>query len=441
MKLRVFLILTNIGVVSPFSFRSSCKLRFVHNGHTCKHSYDRSSSQLHSIPKPEERKQVKVNASAFGYRNDYSNDDFSEMELNRQHLELEEFVQSPSFIESFDNNLSEFSAEEHVFDGSVTEETKYPWWNEIWQARVMLLIAAALYGTNFTFVKVLNENMPLEFGTFLRFSLAAMSTMPFLFSKQSSMVKGSDDAQNIQKYGAIIGGLEVGIWNAMGYLFQAIGLETTPASTSSFICSLAVVTVPILDYLTGKKILRNEVIGLVMAVAGVAFLELDGLGEGLQMSQGDILSLVQPLAFGMGFWRMEHYMRKFPQDAMKLTAGQLMMVAISSMGLFLYSNHGVFPEVMQIMEWLSNPVIGGSILWTGLITTALTVGMETYALKTLSAAETTMLFSTEPIFGALTASVVLGEAFGSHGLIGSALVLGGCLYSNLGGNKASGEIQ
>ena len=134
-------------------------------------------------------------------------------------------------------------------------------------------------------------------------------------------------------------------------------------------------------------------------------------------------------------------MRKYPQDAMKLTAGQLMMVAISSMGLFLYSNHGIFPEVMQIMEWLSNPVIAGSILWTGLITTALTVGMETYALKTLSAAETTMLFSTEPIFGALTASFVLGEAFGSHGLIGSALVLGGCLYSNLGGNKASGEIQ
>jgi drug/metabolite transporter (DMT)-like permease len=60
--------------------------------------------------------------------------------------------------------------------------------------------------------------------------------------------------------------------------------------------------------------------------------------------------------------------------------------------------------------------------------------METLALKTLSAAETTMLFSTEPIFGGACAAAVLGEQFGLGGFIGAAMVLSGCIASNIGTN-------
>lgn len=354
--------------------------------------------------------------------------------LNHQQQDLEEFIHSQTFIEVL-NDTHQLEQHGTQFISEPIEESHF---STVWQARILLLVAAALYGTNFTFVKVLNEQMPVEASTFLRFSLAAVATLPWLLSKQASQSgeECSLDILDVSKescnYGALIGGLEVGAWNAFGYMFQAIGLLTTPASTSSFICSLAVVTVPILDFLTGKKILKNEIIGALFAVVGVALLELEGLSDGLPLNQGDIFSLVQPLAFGLGFWRMEHYLRKYPSDAMKLTAAQLFTIALSSLGVFLFTSHGNLPEMGQIQEWMSNPVIVKSLLWTGLITTALTVAMETIALKTLSAAETTMLFSTEPIFGGLCASYVLGEQFGLGGFIGSALVLGGCLYSNLG---------
>jgi len=115
-----------------------------------------------------------------------------------------------------------------------------------------------------------------------------------------------------------------------------------------------------------------------------------------------------------------------------LTAAQLSTVAISSLGVAMFTSHASIPDLTQLTEWLSDPKILGALLWTGLVTTALTVTMETIALKTLSAAEATMIFSTEPIFGGICASCVLGEQFGVGGLIGSAMVLGGCLYSNLG---------
>lgn len=397
---------------------------------------------LFAMPTKSEAKKKLLHAkdSALGFisrENDISLEEDMEkfeVELTRQQLGLKSFITSKKFIDSLEEITEEPSsippAEENV-------QTKQI--DPVWQARILLIVAAALYGTNFTFVKVLNDNVPVEIGAFLRFALAAGVTLPWLFQRNKShkeQIDATDNNVNQFSLGneVILGGVEVGVWNAIGYLSQAVGLETTPASTSAFICSLAVVVVPILDHLTGKKISKREIMGALLAVSGVAFLELDSLvaGSAPSLSSGDLYSLVQPLAFGVGFWRMEHYMRKFPLDAMKLTAAQLSTVAISSLGVAMFTSHASIPDLTQLTEWLSDPKILGALLWTGLVTTALTVTMETIALKTLSAAEATMIFSTEPIFGGICASCVLGEQFGVGGLIGSAMVLGGCLYSNLG---------
>eukprot|EP00979_Chaetoceros_neogracilis_P001046 scaffold191_cov273-Chaetoceros_neogracile.AAC.61 len=428
---------------------------------------ERSHTSLSAIPSKSEAKKnfIQVKDSALGFitrENDTLEEDFEEFEteLTRQNLGFKSLITSEEFIDSLEE-----MTEEQSISVPAEEKVQTNGLSAVWQARILLMIAAALYGTNFTFVKVLNDNVPVEFGTFLRFALAAVVTMPWLFQRNKSsnepinaidssieQVSNSEAINAVDSSiellsngnGVLLGGLEVGIWNAIGYFSQAVGLETTPASTSAFICSLAVVVVPILDHLTGKKILRREVFGALFAVAGVAFLELDSLvaGGAPSLSSGDLYSLVQPVAFGIGFWRMEHYMRKFPLDAMKMTATQLSTIALSSLGVAALTSKSPMPDFAQLTEWLSDSTVLGALLWTGLITTALTVAMETFALKTLSAAETTMIFSTEPIFGGICASYVLGEQFGVGGFIGSAMVLGGCLYSNLGGkSKAEEEIS
>jgi drug/metabolite transporter (DMT)-like permease len=194
---------------------------------------------------------------------------------------------------------------------------------------------------------------------------------------------------------------------------------------------LAVVVVPLLDVLNGKNLLSREIVGIVLAVLGVGILELGGSDgvTAMALSHGDLLSLLQPLAFGMAFWRMEKAMKKYPQQANRSTAAQLLAVFTMSA---IYGNYVGFPESSVILNWLQDPHIVMALIWTGCITTALTVYMETIALKTLSAAETTLIFSTEPIWGAACASVVVGEQLGVGSFLGGALILAGCLISNLG---------
>ena len=58
--------------------------------------------------------------------------------------------------------------------------------------------------------------------------------------------------------------------------------------------------------------------------------------------------------------------------------------------------------------------------------------METLALETLSAAETTLIFSTEPLWGTAFAAVVMGEQLQLNAGFGAAFILAACIYSNLG---------
>ena len=121
--------------------------------------------------------------------------------------------------------------------------------SDVWKARLLLILAAALYGTNFTCVKMLDETVPVGISTTLRFALASIATLPWLVGRSDN--QSEHDATVVKdtmptSLAAAIAGLEVGAWNSIAYISQAVGLESSDASKSAFICSLSVVVVPFL---------------------------------------------------------------------------------------------------------------------------------------------------------------------------------------------------
>ncbi len=395
-----------------------------------------------------------LHASAFLHKeetNTLMSQETLEVDLLKQRIQLEELLEEIPKVDLIGG----------IEDASIDQKIDSSKRDIVWFSRLLLLLSAALTGTNFTFIKVMNDNIPSLHGTMIRFTLAAIATSPWLLKKvhennssQDYFIdQGQDSRTEIsfpflgdlipfasKHLKIMLAGLEVGCWTAIGYVSQSIGLETIQASTSSFICSLAVVVVPILDCLSGKKISIKTLVGALMAVIGVGLLELDGSSitnvfneDGKILSDGDIFTLIQPITFGIGFWRMEQAMKRYPKEAMKLTATQLSAIAIFSMisCIALSGDMNGLPSYSDLATWLHDKMILQSLLWTGLINTALTIFMETFALQSLSATETTILLSTEPVFGSIFAGVILNETFGSGGIVGALIISIGCLISNL----------
>ena len=225
---------------------------------------------------------------------------------------------------------------------------------------------------------------------------------------------------------------------------------------------MACLTVPILDYIWGKKLLRRQVLGAVLAAIGVFALEMGG--QQTSITPGDYESLVQPIVFGLGFWKLESAMIKYPNEAGRLASAQLFTVFLVSLVYLACPDNllpflggsssatggdvcNVMPTGPEIISWLRDPQIVSMFIWTGIVTTAFTIYMETLALKTLSAAETTLIFSTEPLFGAAFAAVVANEAFGLPDAVGAACIILGCVVSGMdvgsffGGNSSTNNSK
>lgn len=116
-------------------------------------------------------------------------------------------------------------------------------------------------------------------------------------------------------------------------------------------------------------------------------------------------------------------------------AAQLLTVAVLATGWCAQA--GQLPLSLDSLLETVFPASGSlavpiSLLWTGLMTTALTVFGETLAMKKVSAAESTIILSTEPIWGTAFAAILLGETVGWNTGLGAVLIVSACVWTSVG---------
>ena len=92
----------------------------------------------------------------------------------------------------------------------------------LWKARLQILLASVLYGTSFPLTKILDDHIPLGPSLTLRFGLASLVTLPWLWEHPVLDWKTSRPA--------LVQGMQVGVWVSIGFLAQAIGIVTTKAN-------------------------------------------------------------------------------------------------------------------------------------------------------------------------------------------------------------------
>merc|ERR1712032_658493 len=126
----------------------------------------------------------------------------------------------------------------------------------------------------------------------------------------------------------------------------------------------------------------NKLVPAVIAVAGVAIIEIKGAGD---PTIGDLISFSQPIGFGMGYLLLENLMKKEPEAALPVSCIKLVVVAMSALAFFELSpltavdaTDGIAQSVegLKLPDFtpiLQSPVALATIFYTGLITTSLVV--------------------------------------------------------------------
>ncbi|KAJ8908613.1 hypothetical protein NDN08_005318 [Rhodosorus marinus] len=308
------------------------------------------------------------------------------------------------------------ASEQAVEDEKLDAEAVF---NYMWPRATMILVAA-LWGTNFAVVKMLDESVRVAASAFARFGLAALALSPWMIGASREV---------------LFRGFDIGKYVFMGYYLQTMALKYSTANKIAFLCSLTVVFVPLLGTMFPSKehgVEKNPVpmISILLAISGVALLELSSAAT---PSVGDILGFLSTIAFAYKFICNERALSKYPDSAMALSAAQLATVgglsavwyAIDS--LMLYGTL----DFSGIQVAVSDSLVFGSLLYTGLITTGLTLVLENLSLKRLSAAELSLLVSSEPFFAAAFSAFFLDETLTSQGVLGGFLIFTACLSSSL----------
>eukprot|EP00560_Eucampia_antarctica_P008114 CAMPEP_0197826034 /NCGR_PEP_ID=MMETSP1437-20131217/3045_1 /TAXON_ID=49252 ORGANISM="Eucampia antarctica, Strain CCMP1452" /NCGR_SAMPLE_ID=MMETSP1437 /ASSEMBLY_ACC=CAM_ASM_001096 /LENGTH=425 /DNA_ID=CAMNT_0043426287 /DNA_START=281 /DNA_END=1558 /DNA_ORIENTATION=+ len=326
------------------------------------------------------------------------------------------------------------------------EEAKVGTEEDNWLAgtfwRGSIIVLCALWASNFPAAKMIMAEPGVDSGIYAltRFSIAALALLP---GSIVSIRKGSIDWETAK--GAAI----CGSWVAFGYLGQTLGLMTTTASKSCVICSMHCVFVAAIAEYTrvassnGSKFNISKLLPALVAVVGVAIIELKGSGGA--PNTGDFLSFAQPIGFGMGYLQLEQLMHKRPEAALPVSAIKLAVVAMASLVMYelqpLASSTMTdwsfrIPDLSPILA--SNTALAG-VAYTGLITTALALWVESNAFKRVPATDASIILATEPIFAAGTAAAFLGETFGSSDYVGASLIVGACVIAILQDDKSPEE--
>lgn len=273
-------------------------------------------------------------------------------------------------------------------------------------ASFALIIATALWGSSFAITQVVVTQMDLISGMFAR-SLIAV-TILFLIRPKSVIKINKSDFKNASVIGIFLGS---------GYLLQSWGLQYTTATASGFIAGMFVVFTP----LVGALIFRDRIRGItwlaiVVAVFGLGIMTLRGVGFGF----GESITLVTALMWSLQITFLSRWSR--PEIAWAVTTIQMLVVAV--MSLVLAAALGTL-EMPPSSLW-------DELVYLGAGAGALALLLQTWGQAQVSAVRAAIIFTLEPVWGAIFSVIIVADVITPPIAIGGALIISAMLISEYG---------
>lgn len=277
--------------------------------------------------------------------------------------------------------------------------------------RLLLLSAALIWGFAFVAQVVGMDTVGLFTFNGVRFVIGSLALLPFLYFHREEK---SPVSTSIPLWAAF---LMVGIPLFLGATLQQVGLQYTTASKASFLTANYLLMVPIAGLFLGQPLLRNYLIGAILAMTGVYFISIT---EDLTISYGDGLMLICAMAFTLQIHMLNYLTQRF--SPVLLSAGQFMVTGLLNLLLaFLFETPTL--AGLQGAAW--------PILYTGILSTSVAYTLQAVGQKYMPPTEASMILSMEMVFGGISGILFLDESFTLRQTIGVIAMTCGVFLSQI----------
>lgn len=276
------------------------------------------------------------------------------------------------------------------------------------KADMALILVTIFWGTGFPVTKFALLSIPPLYHIGLRFFIAAALLSLIFFKKMLQLDK------SIIKPAALMAVLLFAT-----YALQTIGLLYTTASKSAFYSGLAVLFVPFIHFFFHKiRIKSNTLVSTAFAVLGLFLLSFSG--NMFSFTIGDFMTVLCSAIYAVLLLLTSDYVKDHD-------ATQLAIVQMAFVSLLAFASAVVFERWSTPMSMLGFQ----SLMFSAVLCTAFAFWMQATAQQFTSASHVALIFTMEPVFGALTSWLMLGEHLGIKGLIGGLLIISAMLVAEL----------
>lgn len=277
---------------------------------------------------------------------------------------------------------------------------KYKW-------ELLVLLATIFFGISYVFMNIIGNYLGPFSANFLKFFLAFIVLIPFLFKKDDTDTKS-----------LLVGGFIISITTFIAtYCQQAVANQVSSAKIG-FITSMYIIFVPFLSFFINRnKPSRNTIIAIIIAVIGLYL--LCGIGT-LDINKYDFVVLIAALGFTFEIVFIDIFTKKV--SPLKLTTAILGFTALLDFLMMIKFEKPDFVSAMPVLP----EILFYSLFCTGFATVA-----QTYGQQHTDATLASLIMSLESVVSAIAGYIILNQVLSIRELIGCVVMFIAIILSEL----------
>ncbi|MBO6215169.1 MAG: DMT family transporter [Lachnospiraceae bacterium] len=298
---------------------------------------------------------------------------------------------------------------------------------------LMLALTSFIWGSAFVAQDIGSEYIGAYSFTGIRFLIGAFVLLPVILIRKYTGKRGlpaetvgDKNSQTVfSKYPLITGGIVCGILLCLASNLQQIGIAVgSSVGKASFLTSTYIVLVPILEYSVFKHRVRMNIwIAVVLAMAGLYLMCMSGTET---IEKGDAFILGCAISFAFQILALSYFAPKC--DPLELSCLEFTVCGVISCVIMCFTDI----RALGLNEWLNTITLQPALialLYAGVFSSGVAYTLQVVAEKDLQASVASLIFSTESIFAALSALVILGQRMSTREIMGSVLIFSAVIVS------------